>query len=123
MVRANVFQRLGGFDEAFNPFGPEDLDFSLRLQEAGFEAWYMPQALAYNDVNHTYGAVGYSENYARHRARHWLRLMRRHAGIIDWIGFLFIGMPPIALRVLFREGLKGNLAALRGRVLGAAGRR
>jgi GT2 family glycosyltransferase len=123
MVRADVFQRLGGFDEAFNPFGPEDLDFSLRLQEAGFEAWYMPQALAYHDVNHTFGAGGYSENYARHRARHWLRLMRRHAGIVDWIGFLFIGVPAIALRVLFREGLKGNLAALRGLVLGAVGRR
>ena len=123
MVRTDVFQRLNGFDEVFNPFGPEDLDFSLRLQEAGFEAWYMPQALAYHDVNHTFGAGGYSENYARHRARHWLRLMRRHAGIVDWLGFLFIGVPTIALRVLFREGLKGNLAALRGLVLGAVGRR
>jgi GT2 family glycosyltransferase len=123
MVRADVFRRLGGFDEVFNPFGPEDLDFSLRLQRAGFEAWYMPKAVAYHDVNHTFGAGEYSENYAKHRARHWMRLMRRHARPVDWIGFLFIGVPTIALRVLFREGLKGNLGALRGLILGAIGRR
>ncbi|MFQ5983176.1 MAG: glycosyltransferase family 2 protein [Woeseiaceae bacterium] len=123
MVRTDVFRRLGGFDEAFNPFGPEDLDFSLRLQRAGFEAWYVPQAIAYHDVNHTFGEGDYSEDYAKYRARHWLQLMRRHAGIVDWIGFLFIGVPVIALRVLFREGLKGNLAALRGLILGAVGRR
>jgi GT2 family glycosyltransferase len=123
MTRTRVFQSLGGFDEAFNPFGPEDLDFSLRVQREGFEAWYVPQAVAYHDVNNTFGAGEYSENYARHRARHWLRLMRRHAGIVDWLGFLFLGVPIIALRVLVREGFRGNLAALRGLIFGAMGRR
>ncbi|MDH3413009.1 MAG: glycosyltransferase [Gammaproteobacteria bacterium] len=118
MVRADIFGQLGGFDESFNPFGPEDLDFSLRLQAAGFEAWYRPQAMAYHDVNHTFGAGHYSENYAQHRARHWVRLMRRHAGILDWIGFVLVGVPAIAGRVLFREGRKGNLAALKGLLLG-----
>ncbi len=123
MVRTDVFQMLGGFDEAFNPFGPEDLDFSLRLQKAGFEAWYIPEAMAYHDVNHTFSSGNYSESYARHRARHWLRLMYRHARIVDWIGFVLVGVPVIALRVLLREGLKGNFAALRGLILGALGRR
>lgn len=119
MVRTDIFEELDGFDEMFNPFGPEDLDFSLRLQKAGYQAWYMPQAMAHHDVNHTFGAGDYSENYAAHRARHWLRLMRRHAGFVDWIGFIFIGAPAIALRVLFREGRKGNLAAIRGLIDGA----
>jgi hypothetical protein len=83
----------------------------------------VPQAVAYHDVNNTFGAGEYSENYARHRARHWLRLMRRHAGIVDWLGFLFLGVPIIALRVLVREGFRGNLAALRGLIFGAMGRR
>jgi GT2 family glycosyltransferase len=118
MVRAPLFHELGGFDEGFNPFGPEDLDFSLRLQEAGYESWYTPDALAYHDVNHTFGAEGYSEDYARHRARHWLRLMRRHASVQDWLGFMLIGAPMIALRVLLREGPKRNFAALRGLIGG-----
>ena len=123
MVRSDLFQQLGGFDEAFNPFGPEDLDFSLRLQKAGYEAWYQPSAVAFHDVNHTFGAGTYSEDYARHRARHWMRLMRRHAGPLDWLGFVFIGAPAIGLRVIFREGRKRNFAALRGLVSGVLSRR
>jgi hypothetical protein len=49
--------------------------------------------------------------------------MYRHARIVDWIGFVLVGVPVIALRVLLREGLKGNFAALRGLILGALGRR
>jgi GT2 family glycosyltransferase len=122
MVRTDLFVELGGFDETFNPFGPEDLDFSLRLQQRGYEAWYIPEAMAFHDVNHTVGA-GFSEDYAALRSRHWLRLMRRHASALDWIGFFVIGMPSIALRVLLREGRKRNLGALRGLIRGAFGRR
>jgi len=122
MVRTDVFRELGGFDERFSPYGPEDLDFSMRLQDAGWEAWYIPAAVGYHDVNHTFGAGGYSEDYATHRARHWMQLMRRHASALDWLGFLLVGVPLIAARVLVREGRKGNLAALRGLARGAFGR-
>lgn len=122
MVRAALFRQLGGFDERFSPFGPEDLDFSFRLQKAGWEAWYIPAAMGFHDANHTFGASGYSEDYARHRAKHWVELMRRHASPLDWLGFVFIGAPLIAGRVLLREGRKGNLNALRGLVRGAFGR-
>jgi GT2 family glycosyltransferase len=123
MVRSSIFRDLGGFDEQFNPFGPEDLDFSLRLQKAGYEAWYIPKAMAFHDVNHTFGADGYSQLYASHRASHWMRLMRRHATVFDWLGFILIGAPLIGLRVLFREGKKGNLGAIRGLITGALRRR
>lgn len=122
-VRTDLFRRLGGFDEQFNPFGPEDLDFSLRLQAEGWEAWYRPDAVGVHDVNHTFGAAGYSEDYAAHRAKHWMRLMRRHASYLDWLGFAFVGVPLIALRVLLREGRKRNLAALKGLVRGTFQRR
>ncbi|UCC14594.1 MAG: glycosyltransferase family 2 protein [Gammaproteobacteria bacterium] len=118
MVRTDLFQELGGFDEQFNPFGPEDLDFSLRLNEAGWESWYAPTAVAVHDVNHTFGGGDYSEEYATHRSRHWLRLMRRHAGIMDWLGFVLVGAPIIFGRVLIRELGKGNLGAIRGLVRG-----
>lgn len=118
MVRTSLFQQLGGFDEAFNPFGPEDLDFSLRLQKAGYQAWYIPKAMAFHDVNHTFGGGDYSENYASHRARHWLRLMRKHASLADWFAFVLVGAPLIAMRVLVREGRKGNLGAIKGLVRG-----
>jgi GT2 family glycosyltransferase len=121
-VRADLFASLGGFDEQFNPFGPEDIDFSLRLQKRGFEAWYIPSAAAYHDVNHTIGAT-YSEEYAASRSRHWLRLMRRHASALDWLGFLFVGIPAISIRVLIRERGKSSLRVLRGLFAGVLGRK
>jgi GT2 family glycosyltransferase len=113
MVRSDLFQRLGGFDTAFDPFGPEDLDFSLRLQQAGYQALYVPQAVAYHTVSHTFGQ-GYSEDYARHKARHWFTFMRRHASPWQQMGFFLLGAPYLAVRVMLREGRKGNLSALRG---------
>ena len=120
MVRADVFQKLGGFDELFSPYGPEDIDFSLRLQSAGWESWYIPDAVGLHDFNHTFASQGYTEQYAQHRSKHWIDLMRRHASPMQWAGFFFFGLPIIASRVMLREARKGNLiAALRGLVRGA----
>jgi GT2 family glycosyltransferase len=117
MVRADIFQELDGFDEQFGPFGPEDLDFSLRLQKAGYLAMYIPQAVGYHQVSHTFGE-GYSEDYARHKSRHWLLFMRRHAKLSEKIAFYLIGAPSLAIRVFIREARRGNLGAFRGLLQG-----
>jgi GT2 family glycosyltransferase len=118
MVRADIFRELNGFDTTFDPFGPEDIDFSLRLQKAGYQALYSPQAVAYHVVSHTYGK-GYSEDYARHKTRHWFAFMRRHATPAQKLGFYALGAPYLMARVAIREGKQGNLQAIRGLVRGA----
>ena len=117
MVRADAFRELGGFDTHFNPYGPEDLDFSLRLQKAGYLAMYAPQAVGYHAESHTFGR-GYSEEYARHKLRHWYRLMRRHASALEQLGFFIFGAPYLVLSVVVREGKRGNLGAVRGLMSG-----
>ena len=117
MVRSDVFQQLQGFDPLFGPFGPEDLDFSLRLQKSGFKAIYMPKAFGYHQVSHTFGE-GYSEEYARHKSRHWLLFMRRHATFGQKLAFYIFGAPILAFQVIFREARRGNLRAVRGLVQG-----
>ena len=117
MVRADLFYQLGGFDPIFDPFGPEDLDFSLRLQAAGFKALYIPAAMGYHEVSHTFGK-GYTQEYARTKSKHWLRLMRRHASATDWAGFLVLGAPTALVRMAVREARRGNLRALLGTVRG-----
>lgn len=117
MVRSDLFQKLGGFDPKFSPFGPEDLDFSLRLQKTGYQALYVPQAVAFHAVSHTFGE-GYSEDYARHKSRHWFTFMRRHATPFQQLGFFLLGAPYLAVRVMLRETKKGNLRALRGLAYG-----
>jgi GT2 family glycosyltransferase len=113
MVRRDVFEELNGFDAIFDPFGPEDSDFSLRLQRAGYKALYAPQAVAYHVVSHTYGK-GYTEDYARHKSRHWFVFLRRHATPWQKIGFYTIGLPLMGLRIVFRETRRGNIGAIRG---------
>ena len=117
MVRADLFDQVGGFDRIFDPFGPEDLDFSLRLQKAGYHAWYVPAAVGFHEVSHTFGK-GYTQEYARTKSRHWLRLMRRHATIWDWAGFVLLGAPRALLAMTLREARRGNLRALLGTVRG-----
>jgi hypothetical protein len=118
MVRADVFQQLGGFDSGFDPFGPEDLDFSLRLQKAGYRALYVPRAVALHEVSHTFEGGVYTGTYARSKARHWLRFMRRHATPLQKLGFALLGVPLIAGRITVREGLRGNPGAIVGSVRG-----
>ena len=117
MVRSDVFQQLNGFDPVFGPFGPEDLDFSLRLQKAGYKAMYIPKAVGYHQVNHTFGR-GYSEEYAQHKSHHWLLFMRRHASLPQKIAFYLLGAPVLAVQVLIREARRGNLRAIRGLIHG-----
>lgn len=117
MVRADIFQQLHGFDPLFGPFGPEDLDFSLRLQKSGYKAMYIPQVVGYHQVSHTFGE-GYSEEYARHKSRHWLLFMHRHANIWQKMAFYLFGAPVLAIQVFIREARRGNLRAIRGLVQG-----
>ena len=117
MVRAQLFEDLGGFDGVFDPFGPEDLDFSLRLQARGHRALYIPTAVALHAVNHTYES-GYTATYARSKAKHWLRFLRRHGTPLQRAGFFLVGAPIIAVRMVFREVRKGNPGAVIGSLRG-----
>ncbi|MBI1863376.1 glycosyltransferase family 2 protein [Candidatus Microgenomates bacterium] len=41
LTRKEIFDAVGGFDEAFFMYG-EDLDLSLRIKQAGYKIWYYP---------------------------------------------------------------------------------
>lgn len=114
LTRADLFQKLGGFDSKFDPVGPEDLDYSLRLQEAGYRAIFVPEAVGYHRVSHTFGGGRYSEEYAKHKARNWLVFLRRHAPLPHKVAFFAVSAPILVARLILREGRKGNFGAIRG---------
>jgi len=118
MVRTHLFTALEGFDTLFNPYGPEDIDFSLRLQRLGFRARYVPKALAYHAENHTFQPSGYSQRYAQSKAKHWLRFLKRHGSPLNKLAFFCVGLPLVAFRMLVREGRRGNLGSLFGAARG-----
>jgi GT2 family glycosyltransferase len=117
MVRTELFRRLGGFDTIFNPFGPEDLDFSLRLAGAGYQALFVPDAVAYHEVSHTFGAE-YDAIYARLKIRHWLLFMKRHAPRWKVAVFFTLTAPWLFVRTVSREAMRGNFSVLPGLVKG-----
>ena len=118
MVRRQLFEQLDGFDEVFSPYGPEDIDFSLRLQALGYQAIYNPAAVALHAANHTWGKGDVSGDYARSRVTHWLKFLRRHATPSQRAAFYLAGAPLIGLRMVFRELARGNPRAILGSLKG-----
>jgi GT2 family glycosyltransferase len=104
-VRADVFERIGGFDERLNPYGWEDVEFSLRARAAGYRIVYAPDAVVY----HLGGRIGRGPvaAYERHKARNMLRMLRRHATTLQLLCFALL-LPPRAILRVGRELASGN---------------
>jgi len=114
MVRRSAFEQIGGFDRAYDPYGYQDLDFSLRLLEAGWEILYVPEALAWHERGNTLGRGGYTARYADLKRRNWLRFLRRHGGVGDRLAFWILSAPVLLIRTATRELVRGNFAAIAG---------
>jgi hypothetical protein len=105
LVRRAVYRKIGLFDETFNPYGWEDVDFSLRAGEAGFRVVYAPKAVVY----HAGGRVGRGiiRHYERNKARNMLYFVRRHTTVPQWVCFLCL-FPVLAIGRVIKEVLSGN---------------
>ena len=66
LMRRKMLEELGGFDEGFRLYG-EDIDLCYRAAKAGWERWFVPQAL----VRHTYAAVIDHRFLTRRTLWHW----------------------------------------------------
>ena len=117
LIRTDIFNAFNGFDETFNPYGPEDLDLGMRIKAANYLSWYVPEAVVYHEPHpgRTFGGGGYSQAYANNRAKQWFRFMKRHAPFIGKIGFYALGAPFLISKIIIREIQRNNLGpALRG---------
>jgi GT2 family glycosyltransferase len=114
MVRADVFCHLSGFDTCFDPYGPEDLDFSFRVREAGYYGLYVPDAVICHQHERTVSDGDFAESYARDKMQHWMILLSRHATPAQKLRFYMVGGPLGFVRIVLRELFQGNLSALKG---------
>ena len=76
MLRRAMLDELGGFDEGFRLYG-EDIDLAYRAAVAGWERWYVPQAV----VRHEHKAETDHRWLTRRTLWHWagvLRFVRKH---------------------------------------------
>lgn len=109
-VRLTLFERLGAFDENLNPYGWEDVEFSLRAKAAGYRLVYAPQAL----VCHLGGRIGRGPvcAYEHYKARNMLRLLRRHA-TLPQLACLAVTLPARMVFKIGQELAKGNGSVVR----------
>lgn len=79
MIRADVFDRLGGFDEAFWPAWWEDVDFCRRLRTAGFRIRYEPSAVFAHEGGTSVASLG-ATAFARAYGANMRRYVLKHHG-------------------------------------------
>jgi GT2 family glycosyltransferase len=76
LLRREMLDELGGFDEQFRLYG-EDIELCYRAAKAGWERWYVPQAL----VTHRYAAEIDRKLLTRRTLWQWrgiARFVRKH---------------------------------------------
>jgi GT2 family glycosyltransferase len=76
LLRRTMLDELGGFDEGFRLYG-EDIDLAYRAMRAGWERWYVPQAV----VRHEHKAETDRRWLTRRTLWHWAgvaRFVRKH---------------------------------------------
>ena len=70
LVRRSVFEEMGGFDEAF-PVAFNDVDFCIRLGQAGYRVLYTPHAELTHYESVSRGLSGYSADFGEFLHRWW----------------------------------------------------
>ena len=76
LMRRRMLDEIGGWDVGFRHYC-EDIDFCYRAMQAGWERWYVPDAI----VTHAYAAVIDERFLSRHtlwHARGMARFVRKH---------------------------------------------
>jgi N-acetylglucosaminyl-diphospho-decaprenol L-rhamnosyltransferase len=76
VLRRAMLDELGGYDAGFRMYG-EEIDLSYRAAKAGWERWYVPQAV----VTHRWDALTDHRFLTRRTLWHWrgiLRFARKH---------------------------------------------
>jgi len=74
LVRREVFEELHGFDESY-AVGFNDVDFCIRMRQAGYRILYTPHATLIHYESVSRGLSGYQHDYQQFLAR-WLEVLR-----------------------------------------------
>ena len=125
MFRRDVWERLGGFDESFEPLWFEDVDFCKRILDAGYQVYYVPNVVARHKGGHSAGQIPVESrgvywygNLLRYAAKHFRPGATRAVCFAILVGS-FLRM---VMGIVFRLSLKpiaeySRVARLAGRVL------
>jgi N-acetylglucosaminyl-diphospho-decaprenol L-rhamnosyltransferase len=125
MVRRDVWEKLGGFDEQFHPVWFEDVDLCRRAVNEGYQIAYCPGVIARHAGGHSVGKVPQSQRAAfwcvsllRYGAKHFPPGAFRRicaAVALSAVPRMFVGM--IACRTLSSGGIYLKIMRFAGHCL------
>jgi GT2 family glycosyltransferase len=81
LTRASLFRELGGLANEFNPYGWEDVDFSMRALRRGYRCWYEPRAVIYHKGCKI--GRGYVAHYEKYKVKHYFLFLSRHTNALQ----------------------------------------
>jgi GT2 family glycosyltransferase len=115
-VRRDVLEEVGAFDERFTAYGNEDLELSLRLQDAGVRIVYEPAAVAHQSYDKDFAALA-SDHEAKGRTA--VVLARKHPTVRGALKLGAAGGEPVVRRVALAVllGTSRALPSLRERLV------
>lgn len=123
MIRRDVWEKLGGFDEQFSPLWFEDVDFCWRARQQGYRMCYTPLAVAKHTGGHSLGKISLENRQlywyggllrfaAKHFRAHAVRIVSL-AVVLSAIPRMLLGMA--AVRSLTPIAVYGKVMALAGK--------
>jgi len=81
VIRRSLLSQLRGFDDAYSPYGWEEVDLCLRARRLGFRTRYLPTAL-FSHKGTRQGRPSVPA-YELNKARNFITLLRRHATYVE----------------------------------------
>ncbi|MGB0911829.1 MAG: glycosyltransferase family 2 protein [Nitrospirales bacterium] len=115
-INATLFDQLNGFNEAFNPYGWEEVDLCLRAKQLGYQSLYVPTAI----IHHKGTKLGRKPvpQYEQTKARNYLYLIKQHANVLQLItiGLYF---PFRLLALITKLVYQGNMNIIAAHARGA----
>lgn len=105
IIKRKILNDVGLFDEAFNPYGWEDVDLSIRVKNKGYGIYYNPAAVIFHKGGQA--ARGFIKDYELPKLKNYFYLVRKHSGIGKLI--LFYILFPLRLIVLGGRYLRNRI--------------
>ena len=112
LIRVEALRQVGLLDPEFSPYGGEDIEFCARLEQAGWQLRYVPEARCFHP-----GPGSYRDPYRRafYNTRNMLLLARKRLGATEFYGRYLPDLLLVTLPLkLTHAGLAGSREQLRG---------
>jgi hypothetical protein len=110
LTSKEIINEVGLFDEKFNPYGWEDVDYSLRVRKNGYKIIYNPKAIFYHKGGKK-SRPKIEADYERAKAKNYLYLLKKHSNLLQLFSLSII-LPLRIMKIIIHSLFHGNFKLL-----------